>query len=465
MIVESGAGPDELKAGPLILESLPMGVTVFVQGVNRGQTPLKLDSLPPGKLTLEFSSRGYRSLKTEITLESGRTYTLKIFLERSRGFLDMEVPSPARLFLEGQILTPLKDHFYELPTGKGSYILSVFGFEEERLEIQVEENQVLKLKPVLRPAPFRIKHLGLWPQVFNPENPGALGRLTAQVEVTAPGTVTLTLRSSDKAVVQTWELGPFTTWTQTVVLTALAEGLPDGNYTLEASGGEVSLSRSFRKSADHLLSPMTPTHPAEGTLKFLGAPVLPAGAFWLASQAYANPFKPSTWGISLQGTLGAGAGMEIDAALTVQEIPGALVGLRGRWGSPRWGLALDTSGEVDFFGRYRWTTQGQLSHSADSLFLGLGGGYVHTGIGGESFFAGFRSDGIFLQGETSWIPGEGGLSAGLRYFPGDARGEASLLGRILLPDTGAVFGFGASLIWSPEGNFSGTYRMETGFFL
>jgi serine/threonine protein kinase len=94
----------------LALTTEPPGVTVTLAGRALGETPQTFDNLSPGKdLTLSLSKPGYQTLTRKITLEVGKTLTLKEALKETQKFgrLQIEVRGAAAwgdLYLNGKKL-------------------------------------------------------------------------------------------------------------------------------------------------------------------------------------------------------------------------------------------------------------------------------------------------------------------------------------------------------------------------
>lgn len=74
----------EIKKGSLYVDSTPSGSEVFVDGLYRGNTPLHIDHLLPGKINLKVGRlEGYKDYESEIAIQSNKMVTVKIPLERT----------------------------------------------------------------------------------------------------------------------------------------------------------------------------------------------------------------------------------------------------------------------------------------------------------------------------------------------------------------------------------------------
>jgi hypothetical protein len=60
-----------VSTGELIVESLPPGASVTVNGQPRGTTPLNMAELPPGEYRVTMSMKGYRDFATTVRVVAG----------------------------------------------------------------------------------------------------------------------------------------------------------------------------------------------------------------------------------------------------------------------------------------------------------------------------------------------------------------------------------------------------------
>lgn len=72
---QSAAAPAEavspVAAASLEIDSAPRGAQVFVDGVHKGQTPLKLEGVAAGRYVLRLEGRGYEELEAEKEVRAG----------------------------------------------------------------------------------------------------------------------------------------------------------------------------------------------------------------------------------------------------------------------------------------------------------------------------------------------------------------------------------------------------------
>jgi serine/threonine protein kinase len=98
----TGASPGGPSTGTLVVQSNPAGVQVFVDGVDRGQTPARL-SVPPGAHTLELRGRGVpRVIPFKITAGAEVSHHLEFANTPETGSMRIESqPAGAKVLVDG----------------------------------------------------------------------------------------------------------------------------------------------------------------------------------------------------------------------------------------------------------------------------------------------------------------------------------------------------------------------------
>jgi hypothetical protein len=90
-------------AARLVVDSTPKGAQVLINGVQRGETPLTLETVGAGEHTLELTAKGYETLRLPIRLEAGRTESLSPILKAIPAELTVvSIPSGARIYVNNQ---------------------------------------------------------------------------------------------------------------------------------------------------------------------------------------------------------------------------------------------------------------------------------------------------------------------------------------------------------------------------
>jgi hypothetical protein len=98
----AGASPGGPSTGTLVVQSNPAGVQVFVDGIDRGQTPARL-SVPPGAHILELRGRGVpRVIPFNVTAGAEVSHHLEFANTPETGSLRVESqPAGAKVLVDG----------------------------------------------------------------------------------------------------------------------------------------------------------------------------------------------------------------------------------------------------------------------------------------------------------------------------------------------------------------------------
>lgn len=130
--LQSGAAP----AGSSIkIFSEQDPADVFLDGEAKGQSPLLLERVSPGKHIIELRKAGFRSFEQELSVEAGKDQALKATLET-----DAAKPGPAKPG-ESEALKPepagqpsaLKKYWWVIPAGVGAVVVGVVLFGGSRV--------------------------------------------------------------------------------------------------------------------------------------------------------------------------------------------------------------------------------------------------------------------------------------------------------------------------------------------
>jgi hypothetical protein len=261
----SGDRFEELEGRGLLIRTKPAGARVFIDGLERGETPLLLDSLVSGEYRVRLVKDSYAEREFTVYLLTGSRLDVSIELEAAQGRvllqLRREDASPAYpfspgLFVDGVLFTawtPAEPegetgaaeagtaaetggYTLALPVGRHSLRVASFGWEDAVAEVLVRHGETSLLELSLKPAPFRlIPGANPGRPRFNPANPGALGSLAYRFGVSGPGTGVFRVLDQEGREVYTEDLPPFKNPFQQVVWNGRdfrGQILPDGDYTL-----------------------------------------------------------------------------------------------------------------------------------------------------------------------------------------------------------------------------------------
>jgi hypothetical protein len=301
----TGDAFEEIEGRGLVIRTKPIGARVFIDGVERGESPLTMNNLRSGEYNIRLVKEGYRERRFKVTLSASSRLVISIALEEARGQVlfnirKSEGSPPAELLPFNPVVSAggenLEIHLgtgvAELPPGYRTVRVRAFGWEDVTQTVFVREDEVQVLDIILSPAPFTLSSGTISRPRFNPGNAGSLGLTEFRFEVSAPGRGNITIRDQAGNTVYTAGLGPFQTWSQEAVWNGRGvDGLPlpEGAYQVLVEAESLpwdglqplSLSLEFQAVIDPAMS-IYPLSLSGGMAGLLFAPLpaaLPRGSF------------------------------------------------------------------------------------------------------------------------------------------------------------------------------------------
>ena len=207
---------EETAGRGLVIRTNPQNVTVFIDGVERGHTPVTFDNLTPGEYHVRLSKEGYRERVFTFTVFSSSRFIALIKMEETQGealvSIHRERESSAALPFEPELflrtfsgaslpLSPENKTLLTLPAGYHTLRARAFGWEDESITVMIRENAVVEADIYMRRAAFRIENLTQSRRRLNPANPGSLGVNEYRFEVSAFGSAVFKILDSEGSVV------------------------------------------------------------------------------------------------------------------------------------------------------------------------------------------------------------------------------------------------------------------------
>jgi hypothetical protein len=342
----------ETEGRGIVIRSNPSGAGVFIDGIQRGQTPLRLENLRPGQYFFRLEKDGYVARRFRVVPRQGSLLDITIELEEARGRVLVrvsaapEAPGPETLpfqpfiTVDGESGAGETQGLFTLPVGLRTVRVKAFGWEDVSSQVYIEEGAVRTLDLVLKPAAFRIMNAALRRPRFNPGNPGSLGTTELGFEVSAPGRGSFSVYDSLGELIFARDLGPFTGWFQSAVWDGRdrwGRGLPDGEYSLvlklrSQSGKDAGpLEETFTFIAEldssRDIRPMTLFSAKAGLFFAPVVSLLPPGSFQIEGGLLfgSPPYTGEAWR-SLPFAAGFRVSpaerLEISAAINLLPIPG-----------------------------------------------------------------------------------------------------------------------------------------------
>jgi hypothetical protein len=310
---------EETAGRGLLIRTDPTGVRVFINGVDRGLTPVSIDNLSPGEHNVRLVREGYRERRFNITLFENSRLTASIVMEEVRGLALVSINrvegSPQTLPFNPQLYSPettaavplSHDNrtILNLPAGYHTVRVRAFGWEDATANILIEEHITASVDIFMRPAAFRIANGSQSRRRFNPNNSSNLGITDYRFEVSAHGFGSFTILNRNGSVVFSRQFSQFDTWVQHVtwngrdsygnplpegIYTVIIEGSPlEGNYAGQTGSTQILMETEIDYSLN--IFPLSLAGGIPG-LSFTPVPnVLPAGCYQIeASISYGRFF-------------------------------------------------------------------------------------------------------------------------------------------------------------------------------
>ncbi|MDR2796427.1 MAG: PEGA domain-containing protein [Spirochaetaceae bacterium] len=254
----------ETEGGGVFIESAPAAAKVFIDGMERGVTPLSLSGLSPGVHTLRVTKDWYNDWTARITVPARGRLEAFIDLSPAAGTIAVNITEDgsdfsgsARVFLNG-VATAGRE--FSAPEGWRTVKVSAFGLQDAQKSVFVVRNEKISLEFNLKRAAFELGGLRINRSVFNPAGSGAQSMLAVDFTVSAPGTGRLVVFDEEDNEVFSVPLGKFEQAEQRYVWDGRGKNgeIPkDGLYRIrieaEGAGGEARVSLPLAVRVDSTL--------------------------------------------------------------------------------------------------------------------------------------------------------------------------------------------------------------------
>jgi hypothetical protein len=309
---ETGDSIQETEGRGLVIRSNPRGAKVYIDGIERGITPLKLENIVPGQYFVRLEKDGYVERRFRATIRSGSLLEVSLALKEAVGqALIRVIPEPGvpeALPLSPQILADgvlVEGPVLTLPEGLRTIRVRAFGWEEASRTVYIKRDSVQELEFTLKPALFHILKASARRARFNPANSGSLGTTALVFEVSASGRGTFAVLNGSGELVFTREAGPFMGWNQELAWDGRDSGgriVPDGVYTLtltarSPAGAEAQVSLKVTVDSSLQIRPLTLSSGKAGLFFAPSPAALPGGSFQIEGSLLfgSPPGSESPW--------------------------------------------------------------------------------------------------------------------------------------------------------------------------
>ena len=191
-----GAGAEtrivETAGSGILIESTPVRAKVFIDGIERGLTPLSLDGVLPGVHTFRAAKDWYNDWTAQVTVPARGRLEIFIDLSPATGTITVNITEEggdfsgsARIFLNG---VETEGREFDAPPGWRTVKVSAFGRQDAQKSVFVVRNEELVLDFDLKRAAFELGSARINRSRLNPASGGAQGMLAVDFTVSAPGT-------------------------------------------------------------------------------------------------------------------------------------------------------------------------------------------------------------------------------------------------------------------------------------
>ncbi|NQU08139.1 MAG: PEGA domain-containing protein, partial [Candidatus Abyssubacteria bacterium] len=145
-----------IPRGSLSIDSEPPGAEVYIDGENRGKTPLNMSKLRAAEYSIELRRDGYQTLRKHVTLRRDETLRISLNMVETPKFGGVRIssrPEGAEVLLNGEYkgVTPLS--LYRLAIGKYDVLIRKREYIPFRQEIVCEENVTSDIAASLEMTP------------------------------------------------------------------------------------------------------------------------------------------------------------------------------------------------------------------------------------------------------------------------------------------------------------------------
>ena len=306
---------EEIAGKGLVVRTNLAGVRVFVDGMERGLSPVTIGTLSPGEHSVRLYKEGCKERQFNITIFNNSCLLVSIEMEDERGEVLVSVRkaqgSSDQLPFNPEIasypvsLSSDNTTVLNLPVGYQIIRARAFGWEDASVTVLVDEKKPVAVEIILRPAELKLKNASASRRRFNPNNTGNMGAVIYRFETTAPGLGTFSVYDKNKSLVYQKNLNQFTAWEQSVTWNGRDSSgnlLPEGVYTIliEAAGPlllssikstPVTVSLETEINYSNNIIPLSLSGGLSG-LAFSPLPhVLPAGSFQIEGGIFAGNFN------------------------------------------------------------------------------------------------------------------------------------------------------------------------------
>ncbi|MDR0910920.1 MAG: PEGA domain-containing protein [Spirochaetaceae bacterium] len=355
------------------VETIPNQAEVYIDGKYRGLSPITVTDIEPGRHSIEVNRDGFRRKRADVGIRLDERVSVSLKLNPIVGFLFIDIlrakgsPPESMLQLDPEIIVdgvaiPYSSPM-EVPAGYRNIEIEAFGWQRVKQGIFVPENNFQWMTFEMHPVVFALNNAGLSKPIFNPHNPGNLGKTSLKWTANAPGNMVITVSDKEDQAVYETKMDDFKTANNSLSWNGRdinGNFLPDGSYKVTYTASSIPWDNSApiqsKMQAEVTLDSSLTSYPrttSSGISGFLFAPspdILPPGSFQLdvgvlAGQPFENSKLWADYPISINGRYSLLRNFEFAAAVNIDPMQGEPSNY-GVSGGVKWQF-IESSG--DFF--------------------------------------------------------------------------------------------------------------------
>ncbi|MBF0357064.1 MAG: PEGA domain-containing protein [Magnetococcales bacterium] len=149
---------DQNSFGSLFVATYPKGAKIIVNGKVAGLTPLRLDSLESGSLSISLEKAGYPVRNEVVDIQEGREQKLLITLIDSiPAVLDIRsLPDRAEWWIDGKIKGVTPQLLDKIPDGHHQILVRKPGYHEWTGSFEAEKGQLIQILAKLKAKKYSV---------------------------------------------------------------------------------------------------------------------------------------------------------------------------------------------------------------------------------------------------------------------------------------------------------------------
>jgi len=154
----AGKPPGPIPSGPpvLTINTNPPAARVFLDSQYRGETPIRVEGLAPGKYQLVLENAGYNPLVRMVEVKEGENeYSFSLVWMTGRLRVESE-PAGAEIFLDGKPMGMTDQALPGISVGSHQLLLKKEGYLPLEKTVEVKEGAEVTVSGQLRPPPGKI---------------------------------------------------------------------------------------------------------------------------------------------------------------------------------------------------------------------------------------------------------------------------------------------------------------------